>query len=119
MLPTARRNCSCQIVRERGSTQKGGTPYRHADGGPVVSDDVSRDFVEAAMRAIVRAAARNGLHLMVHSVASLVECALAKRYEEIVEQGMTVSVDLTKSADAHWRGFAKVIGERVKALRRA
>ncbi|KAF7961601.1 GCN5 family acetyltransferase [Cupriavidus sp. UYMU48A] len=77
------------------------SPYGY--GGPVVSDDVSRDFVEAAMRAIVERLRETGCISWFIRLHPLLNAHWRSAMGEVVEQGMTVSVDLTKSADAHWR----------------
>lgn len=93
------------------------SPYGY--GGPIVGDDVSRDFIDAALRAIVDRMREAGCVSWFIRMHPLLNPDWQSSVGEVVEQGMTVSIDLTKTEDEHWhetrRGHRKNIVKAVEA----
>jgi hypothetical protein len=77
------------------------SPYGY--GGPVYTDDFSRDFIDAALRAIVKRLHETGCVSWFIRLHPLLNADWESSVGALVEQGMTVSIDLTKSDEEHWR----------------
>lgn len=77
------------------------SPYGY--GGPIVSHGVPRDFIDAALSAIVDRLRETGCVSWFIRLHPLLNADWQSSVGEVVEQGMTVSVDLAKSEAQHWR----------------
>ena len=77
------------------------SPYGY--GGPIASESASQDFTERAMLAIVarlREAGCISWFIRLHPLLNTDwRCSVGK----VVDQGKTVSIDLTKTEEEHWR----------------
>jgi hypothetical protein len=77
------------------------SPYGY--GGPVVSDDVPGDFLDTALRAMVDRLHETGCISWFIRLHPLLNAGWRSSVGEVVDQGMTVSIDLTKTEEEHWR----------------
>lgn len=77
------------------------SPYGY--GGPIFSEATSSDFIDEALRAIVGRLRKTGCISWFIRLHPLLNADWQSSVGEIVEQGMTVSIDLTKTEEEHWR----------------
>lgn len=93
------------------------SPYGY--GGPVVSDDISGEFIDTALRAIVDRLREAGCISWFIRLHPLLNADWQSSVGTVLEQGKTVSIDLTKSEEAHWhetrRGHRKNIIRAMEA----
>ncbi|WP_224002740.1 GNAT family N-acetyltransferase [Cupriavidus pinatubonensis] len=91
------------IIRRRVDAEGWDAVSPYGYGGPIVSDDVSRKFIDAALRAIVDRLRETGCISWFIRLHPLLNAEWQSSVGQVVEQGKTVSIDLTKSEEAHWR----------------
>lgn len=80
------------------------SPYGY--GGPILSADAGQDFADAALRqAIAMLRAHGGVSWFIR-LHPLLNASWHSGVGEVVDQGPTVVIDLTKSKADHWRDTA-------------
>ncbi|AGW92525.1 MULTISPECIES: GNAT family N-acetyltransferase [Cupriavidus] len=80
------------------------SPYGY--GGPILSASATQDFADAALRQAVGMLRSAGCVSWFIRLHPLLNAGWRSAVGEVVEQGLTVSVDLTRSEAEHWRDTA-------------
>ena len=90
------------IIRRHVDAQAWDAVSPYGYGGPIASDGVSRDFIDEALRAIVERLRETGCVSWFIRLHPLLNADWQSSVGDVVEQGLTVSVDLAKSEAQHW-----------------
>ncbi len=84
-----------------GADWDANSPYGYA--GPLVSDDAPASFVDAAMAAAMGLLREQGCVSCFIRLNPLLNAEWNSAIGKLVEHGMTVSIDLSKSEAEHWK----------------
>lgn len=80
------------------------SPYGY--GGPLLSEGAGQDFADAALRKAIAMLRADGCVSWFIRLHPLLNSSWNSAVGEVVDQGPTVTIDLTKSEAAHWRDTA-------------